>query len=217
MPKIVCISDTHSYHREIKIPDADIIICAGDITFKGELDVIEDFADWMGNLPIKHKITIFGNHSIGTEDGYKRPFAIQALKNAGIHYLEDSGTIIEGLNIWGSPVQPFFNNWEWNRQRGADIKKHWDLIPDNTNILITHGPPKGILDLTPGNFYHNGENVGCEDLLNRINELKELKLSVFGHIHSGAGTLIQNGITFVNACCCTEQYQPTNPPIVIDL
>jgi Icc-related predicted phosphoesterase len=214
--KICCISDTHSHHRKLTIPDADILVHAGDISWRGELPIIQDFANWLKEIPIKHKIVIFGNHEIGLERGPKRDPAIKMIKDSGAIYLEDSGITIDGINFWGSPIQPWFHDWEFNRQRGKDIDFHWKKIPDNTHVLITHGPPYMIRDLVPrGVFDH--ENVGCVDLLNRISDLKELKMHVFGHIHSGYGVTKIEQCSFVNASSCTESYAPSNAPIVVEI
>lgn len=216
--KLVCISDTHTRHREINMPEGDILICSGDITFRGELDVIEDFADWLKYLPYKHKLIVFGNHEVGIEKGPKRPKAIEFIKNSGSIYLEDSGVEINGIKFWGSPITPFFCNWEWNRHRGKDINHHWKLIPDDTNVLITHGPVYGILDEAPRGVA-SYSHVGCEDLLNRIWELKDLKIHCCGHIHDGYSIKPKEveGIKFINASICDERYHPSNSPIVIDL
>jgi Icc-related predicted phosphoesterase len=214
--KICCISDTHSYHRQIKIPECDMLIHAGDITFKGELKVIEDFALWMKELPVKHKIVIHGNHEVGHERGPKREPGLKLLADAGLIYLQDSFVEIEGLKIYGSPDQPWFHNWEYNRQRGEEIAKKWAMIPVDTNILITHGPPYMIRDLAPRGLF-DGENVGCVDLLNRISDLPNLKLHVFGHIHHSYGVTKIEQCSFVNASSCTESYTPSNAPIVVEI
>lgn len=214
--KLVCISDTHSYHRKISIPDGDVLIHCGDITWRGELPIIEDFSIWLKGLPHPNKLIIFGNHELGFEFGYKRPLAIDMIKKAGAVYLEDSGIEINGVKFWGSPIQPFFHAWEFNRHRGADIVKHWDLIPYDTNVLITHGPPAHIRDEAPRDF-GGYENVGCKDLLNKIDNLSNLKAHIFGHIHAGYGTKQIARCTFVNASSCTEAYNPINAPIVIEV
>jgi Icc-related predicted phosphoesterase len=108
----------------------------------GEKDCIKDFDDWLGTLPHKHKIVICGNHDLCFEDNPKE--ARKLMKNA--HYLEDETIEIEGLKFYGSPWQPEFHNWAFNLNRGEEIKKKWDLIPNDTDVLITHGPPYGILD-----------------------------------------------------------------------
>lgn len=214
--KICLISDTHAQHRKLVIPECDILVHAGDITYKGELKVIEDFASWLKEQPAKNKVVIFGNHELGMEYGPKRDPAIKLIQDSGSIYLEDSGVTIDGINFWGSPITPFFFDWAFNRQRGKDIKSHWDRISDNTNVLITHGPPYMIRDEVQRGVFDT-KNVGCVDLLNRISDLSHLVLHVFGHIHGGYGSTKIDQCTFVNASSCTEAYKPTNPPIVVEI
>ncbi len=125
--------------------------------------------------------------------------------------MNDSGIEIEGIKFWGSPVQPWFYNWAFNRQRGEEIKKHWNLIPDGTNVLITHGPPKGFFDMTT-----RGENCGCEDLFKAVERIRP-QYHLFGHIHEGYGIEMSDGIVFANASVLNEDYRLVNRPIVIDL
>ena len=125
-------------------------------------------------------------------------------------YLEDSGVEIEGIKFWGSPVTPWFHDWAFNRL--SDIKHHWDLIPVDTTILITHGPPKGILDLTRSRL-----NVGCPILLEKIKELKDLKIHSFGHIHEAHGVQEIDEVTFVNASTLNLYYEVQNSPIFLSL
>jgi hypothetical protein len=214
--KICSISDTHSKHKKVSIPECDMLICAGDYTFRGELSILQDFSNWIKELPIKYKIVIFGNHEVGYQFGPKRIKALEMIKESGAIYLEDSGVTIEGLNIWGSPASPFFHAWEFNYQRGPEIARIWNKIPDNTNILITHTPCKGVLDLVE--IDDKFENIGCEDLRNKIDQLKELKLHVGGHLHLQGGNKAElNGITYVNAAICDEQYKTTHKPVVIEI
>lgn len=211
--KIVIISDTHSKHRSLTIPEADVIICCGDITYRGELNIIEDFANWMKELPVKHRVVIFGNHETGMSNGYKRKIALDMLAKNNITYLEDSEVIIDGIKFYGSPVTPRFFDWEWNKNRGPEINQYWDLIPDNTNVLITHGPPKNILD-----EILNKDRVGCEDLAKKILELKKLKLHCFGHLHLNGNTTVDvDGVKFVNAAICDDSYMPNRPPVIVEI
>lgn len=213
--KIVSISDTHSKHRELVIPEADTLICSGDITFKGELDIIYDFSNWLKELPVKNKIIVFGNHELGlSKPGIKRDKAIQYIEDSGAIYLENNSTTIDGIKFYGSPATPFFHNWEWNYHRGKDIQAIWDKIDLDINVLITHGPPYGILDEVFRAYHFPPENVGCQDLLNKIQDLKQLKLHVFGHCHGGHGTLKSNNLMFINASSCDEKYKAVNSPIV---
>lgn len=204
--KFVFLSDTHCKHGEIKIPDGDTFIFCGDMSSRGELSEIENFSLFLHKLPHKNKLVIAGNHDFSFEDGRK----IQAenlIKSSGAIYLNDSGVEINGMKFWGSPIQPYFHNWAFQRKRGEEIKKHWDLIPLDTDVLITHGPPYGILDKT-----RRGELVGCEELLKKVWEIKP-KIHVFGHIHEGYGTVKQNDVTFINSSNLNFLYQYTNPPI----
>jgi len=216
--RVVAISDTHSYHSRIEeIPECDLFVCAGDITWRGEVSIIASFADWTKTLPAKRKVAVFGNHEVGLEDPncMNRKWALKILTDAGIDYLQDSGIEIDGFKIWGSPYTPVFYSWQFMADRGEDIGRHWAQIPDDTNILITHGPPNGILDSVEE--VSRGPQ-GCEMLAGRIKHLPNLKLSVFGHLHrEGSRTLVKDGITFVNAAICTDNYAPINKPVVIDL
>ena len=161
------------------------------------------------------KLVIHGNHEVAMERGPKRKECLKFFDDAGINYLQDSGIEINGIKFYGSPVTPTFFNWEYNRNRGPDIKHHWDMIPDDTNVLITHGPAYGILDSVRESF--RGPQ-GCQDLKNRINQLSNLKAHIFGHMHhNGHQALNINGIQFINAAICTDDYSPDNLPMIIDL
>ena len=135
----------------------------------------------------------------------------------GAHFLAEGLVETHGLKIWCSAMSPSFCDWAYNRDRGSQIKKHWDMIPDDTDVLITHGPPMGILDFVENDYHIGGEHVGCEDLLNRIKELKNLKVHAFGHIHCGYGHLKTGNVDFYNAAICNEAYEAVNAPFVINL
>ena len=214
--KIVLISDTHTKHNQIKVPDGDMIIHAGDLSSRGRKNEIRAFFHWFKELPHKYKILIAGNHDFAFETD--RAWCDKVMPE-NIHYLNDCGVTIEGINIWGSPVTPAFYDWAFNRLRGLEISKYWELIPEGTNILVTHGPPYGYGDLLDPRWLRPGEkeNVGCEDLLYYIEKIKP-KLHVFGHIHYNGGLIESNGDTlFVNASNLTERYLPRSAdPIVID-
>lgn len=215
--KICCISDTHEKQNQVIVPDADMLIHAGDLTTKGSMSKLEEIAAWFKQLPHKHKICIAGNHDFCFENNNHKA-AVKMFENAGVIYLQNSNVVIDGLNIFGSPATPWFHSWAFNYQRGKDIAKVWSKIPDNCDILITHGPPSTIMDQAPRGF-GSYENVGCEDLLSRIAELKNLKLHVFGHIHNSYSPTPQliNGVQFVNASSCNENYQPVNSPVIVEI
>lgn len=207
MIRIICISDSHSVHNDVVVPDGDLLIHAGDSTIVGETKEITKFNEWLGSLPHKHKIIIAGNHDWLFQTN---PLLAKSLITNAI-YLEDSSCEIMGFNIYGSPWQPWFFDWAFNLPRGNALAEKWSKIPEKTDILITHGPPQSILDVTP-----RGEFAGCEELLKVVQKIKP-RLHVFGHIHHSYGQMKKWDIEFVNACVCDEAYDPTNAPIVIDL
>lgn len=204
--KLVLLSDSHGQHRSIVMPPGDIVLHAGDLTGRGRKEEVLDFLQWYSSLSYTYKVFIAGNHDFYFEERSTREIADVIPPN--IIYLNDSGVTIEGLNIWGSPIQPWFFDWAFNRQRGADIRKHWDLIPGDTDVLITHGPPMGILDRNV-----QGEPCGCEDLLLKVKEVKP-KLHLFGHIHEAAGKQTHHGTTFVNGSVLDARYEMKNEPVV---
>ena len=178
---------------------------AGDMTGHGDIKEIANFLDWYGELDYSHRILVPGNHDFAFEE---RPDDLKKLcAERGIILLNDSGVTIEGIKIWGSPVQPWFHDWAFNRARGPEIKKHWDLIPEDTEILITHGPPADILDFTTSaNGTPNGR-VGCQDLMDKVLKT-QIKLHVFGHIHEARGVEYRGPCTFVNASFLDRMYSP---------
>lgn len=207
--KIVAISDTHTMHRGIDIPDGDVLIHAGDITGRGSFHQIIDFCTWLEQLPHKHKIVIAGNHDwCFVNKG--REMSAGAISESAT-YLEDSEIVIDGIKFYGSPWQPEFCDWAFNLPRGKALAEKWRMIPDDTDVLITHGPPQHILDYCPDG------NVGCADLRVRVLRMPNLKYHIFGHIHESYGTEVRGQTTFVNASVCTGAYKPINPPIVIDI
>lgn len=213
--RIVCVSDTHNCNEAIAVPDGDLIIHAGDATVNGTEAEVDAFIDWFSNLPHERKIFVAGNHDWLFE---RDELASKKLLSRGVIYLEDSVTKVKGLKVYGSPWQPRFFDWAFNLNRGDELAEKWKLIPDDIDILITHGPPMGILDEVPRQW--GIENTGCEELKRRVAEIAEhgrLKLHVFGHIHCGYGTHEEFGMKFVNASTCDEDYRPTQLPIVVDL
>jgi Icc-related predicted phosphoesterase len=190
------------------VPDGDILIHAGDATIRGTIDEIVFFSDWFARLPHRHKIFVAGNHDWLFQINNR---LARTLLDDEIIYLQDSMVEIEGLKIYGSPWQPWFFDWAFNLPRGAPLAEKWKLIPGDTEVLITHGPPFGILDFPPGET-----SVGCEMLRLRVEEIRP-KLHVFGHIHHSYGTKEKFGVKFVNASICDEAYEPTNAPPVFDL
>lgn len=210
--RIVCISDTHGRHDLIEVPSGDILIHAGDATMSGRVDEIARFNHWLGQLPHPHKLLIAGNHDWLFE---REPALAESLISNAV-YLRDSAVRVEGLKFYGSPWQPRFMDWAFNLARGPELKSKWDLIPEDTDVLITHGPPHGLLDLVPRELTCAHERTGCEELLLAVERIKP-RLHVFGHIHEGYGVARRASTTFVNACICDAAYRPINEPITISL
>ena len=192
--KIWHISDTHTYHGLLKVPkDIDMVIHSGDATnprdpYASEQEML-NFISWFGSLPIKHKVFVAGNHDLCIERNLITK--IDFMKN-GIVYLENDYAEVEGIKIWGSPFTPTFGQgWAFNKKRSA-LHDIWKEIPDDVDIVVVHGPPKGILDLA----YHQLnciEFCGDEALRKRMYLLNP-KLCLFGHIHNNediinAGTM----------------------------
>jgi len=205
--KIVAISDTHGMHDLLSLPKGNMLIHTGDVSGRGRLNEVKAFVEWFSQQDFKYKIFIAGNHDFYFENASIED--INELIPDNVIYLNDSGVTIDSINIWGSPIQPHFGRWAFNRHRGAAIDKHWELIPRNTDILLTHGPPKGILDET----FHP-QNVGCEMLRLRIFNEIQPKYSIFGHIHEAYGQVQENNIHFINASVVNLQYQVVNAPVV---
>ena len=207
--RIVCISDTHGQHSRLRVPEGDILVHAGDFMAYGDSPKeVTDFNQWLGQQMHRHKIVIAGNHDWLFE---RHPEAARALLTNAI-YLENSGTELDGVKFWGSPVQPAFNNWAFNVNRGAAIRRYWNMIPEDTDILVTHGPPFGTLDqshtITP--------HLGCEELAKAVVKLKPA-LHIYGHIHGGHGQANSaNGTQFVNASVLNEAYKLVHEAQVVE-
>ena len=186
---LVLLSDTHELHREIDVPDGDILIHAGDFTmFSKSMDAIADFNKWLGELPHRHKIIVPGNHEFFLEhDDSERSL----LDNAIV--LINESIEVEGLSIWGSPVTPL-DGAAFGLSSDKARRKLYSMVPDNVDVLITHGPPFGILD-TECRF---GFHQGCHELLERVKSVQP-QLHVCGHIHGASGVFRTEHTLFVNA------------------
>lgn len=206
--KICLLADTHGFHERIKVPDAQVVIFAGDMSMSGTFKEIAAFAHWWRALLHPHKVVIAGNHDwlFQRNPGLARSLLPNTL------YLEDSEASVAGLRIWGSPWQPWFLDWAFNLQRGAQIRAKWDIIPKGIDILVTHGPPQGRCDRVT-----LGENVGCADLLSAIQTRIKPHWHVFGHIHEGYGMIQEGRTAFINASVCDASYQPVNKPLVLEI
>lgn len=213
--KIVAISDTHNAHNKLVIPECDILIHAGDESMQGSPPEIMNFAEWLNKQPAKHLVWVPGNHSVGFEKWY--PSSEVWIKNycPRVNVLVNQDVTLEGVKIWGSPVTPWFHDWAWNVNRGPAIKQVWDKIPLDTSIVVTHGPPYGILDVADKGKWREMK-VGCQDLMDAMLRIKP-KYHIFGHIHECHGTEFFMDTMYVNASIMDEHYDPVNQPIVLEL
>ncbi|MFX1294854.1 MAG: metallophosphatase domain-containing protein [Promethearchaeota archaeon] len=205
--KFVCLADTHMRHNDIEVPDGDILLCAGDFTSYGSKKDVKAFNVFLNTLPHKYKVVIAGNHDFLFE---KQPVLAQSLLTNCI-YLQDSSVEIEEFLIYGTPWQPWFYDWAFNLPRGKLLKEKWNLIPEDTDILITHGPPYGHGD----KVIRNGPQ-GCIDLLDAIRRIIP-KYHIFGHIHEGYGITTEGSTTCINASNVDINYKPVNKVITFSI
>lgn len=206
MIRIVAVADTHLYHKKLSVPDGDILIHAGDLAIRGGLEEIAAAAAWIKSLPHACKIVVAGNHDGAFE---KTPAEARALlADPRVVYLEDAGVYVHRLAIWGSPWQPAYGGWSFNLPRGPDIRAKWDLIPAETDILVTHGPARG-----HGDRCSMAGREGCDDLRDRIREVKPIA-HFFGHIHEDGGlTVGDDGVHHLNV----TTWECTRAPTVVDV
>lgn len=208
--KLCIISDTHNKHKRLaKLPDADVIIHAGDFTSMGHSHEIVTFMQWYSKLPYKYKIVIAGNHDWLFET--HRLLALEKVPE-NVIYLEDSGVEIEGIKFWGTPVQLPFNNWAFNRPE-EKLAQHWQAIPDDTDVLITHQPPYSIFDWSVYDLKHTGSPSLYKEVVERIKP----KVHIFGHIHSGYGIKVIENTTFINASNLDEDYMCVYDPVIFEI
>lgn len=221
--KIVAISDTHEQHDQLILPDGDVLIHAGDITYRGALGALDAFATWFKKQPHKHKIVVAGNHDLcfeswnGSMHGAtnkqdaRRQQAIEIMEWSGAKYLQHERYEIDGVRFFGSPYTPQFFDWAFMLPRGERILEKWKQIPVDTDVLITHGPAYGFGDVNEAS-----EHIGCEMLRRRIEEVRP-KHHIFGHCHEGRGTYEYEGTKYHNVSSCNRLYLPVHAPVVIEV
>lgn len=225
MHRITLISDTHTKHWELDgdLPGGDILIHAGDLMNSGRnLEDIKDFCKWFDEQNYNSKIFIAGNHDRMFEDFPERAMEIVNSYKL-ITYLQDSWIKIgdDGqfndetmIKIYGSPWQPWFYDWAFNLPKGGPgLMSKWEAIPEDTDILITHGPPQDHLDVS-GPPYNEG-HLGCALLREKV-DAQPPKIHVFGHIHGSYGYKFHNGTHFFNASILNERYDYVNKPVTFD-
>ena len=214
--KITAISDTHNKHNYVDttyFEGTDILIHAGDFTGAGTLNQTVDFLQWFDAIDVPHKILIAGNHDKAST-GY--PFPELLLKYApSVTYLCNSSVTIDGLNIWGSPYSNEFGAWSWMLPE-EELAEIWNTIPQNTHIVITHGPSYGSNDKVVNNLYERDPHVGSPSLTRELAALPKLKAHICGHIHEGYGITMGEYLS-INASQLDEAYVPINKPISLSI
>lgn len=210
--KIVHISDTHGYHDHVKVSPCDVLVHSGDCTNDAGRASLRSFLTWFERQPAKNKILVAGNHDWAFQKWPELARAMVAEAAPSVAYLEDSGVSIDGINFWGSPYQPEFCNWAFNLPRGPELKRHWDMIPNSTDVLITHGPAYGLRDKSG----FGGELCGCKDLYDALLRVHPA-YHLFGHIHHSYGEVtldlgLGQRIKCLNSSICNEAYNPVNAP-----
>ncbi len=211
---IDCISDLHGAFPELQ--GGDLLIVAGDLTARDTTEEALDFIYWLAEQDYKEKIVIAGNHDtfLINEEAW---FINELEKISKSRYLFDSGTEFEGLKIWGSPWTKTFPNMNpqckaFTVDTEEELAIKFSLIPDDTDILITHSPAYNVFDMI-----ESGKGVGSKSLLSIILKIKP-KIHVCGHIHENGGQFMEcTNTTFVNSSHVNERYQPVNKPVRIEL
>ena len=217
--RITIISDTHQKHNQLNndLPGGDLLLHAGDFMTSGYSKTeAEQFFKWYEMRAYDNCVFIAGNHDRIMQD---EPGMMRGVLTGykGIDYLEDETVSIESpegpmVKVYGSPWQPEFYDWAYNLPRnGEELKAKWDAIPEDTDILITHGPSWGVVDTVLGRNQH----LGCELLTERIKTIRP-KIHICGHIHSGNGHYFDGHTHFFNASVLNERYNYAHEPFHID-
>jgi Icc-related predicted phosphoesterase len=206
--KIVVVSDTHGQHERLGILSGDVLIHCGDfgVGDRNGQKSIADLDSWFSRQRFRSIICIGGNHDFLAEELQSRgkPVFRHAI------YLEDESATLDGLVFYGAPWVPELASWAHYRT-ADELKRAWAKIPENVDVLITHTPPKGILDKNS-----NGRECGCSQLRTRLQELRP-QVHCFGHIHASAGTIDLAGTKYVNACIVNSRYEVVGKAIDIEV
>lgn len=200
-PIIHALSDSHNGHSELILPSGDILIHCGDFCIKGTYTEAESFIKWFGKQNYKYKILVMGNHD---RKAKTHPDILTLIEDYGIIRLHEDNSyiMVEGLKLWGGQFVPACKNGEYlHNSADPEVRKEaWKNMPDDLDILITHVPPKSVLDLNC-----SFEPIGCDFLLEAVKE-KKPRVHLFGHVHESAGSLYHNKETkFYN--CAVRNYQ----------
>ena len=219
--ELVCLSDTHGAHEDVGVPEGDVLIHAGDFCQEGRLEEVEPFLDWFGNQPCDEKILVAGNHDGAFEDENIRGTA-RAWASEVATYLEDKSTTIGGRLFYGSPWILKDDDWAFMKPE-QQLVRIWENIPTETDVLITHGPPRGMMDLFERKVESAGdqgqfrsERIGSVSLRDAIERVQPA-VHVFGHNHFDYGTVRTNETMFINASLPKGRKGITHEPVVVEI
>lgn len=203
--RIVFISDTHGNHSDLGTLHGDVLIHCGDFCdgFFDEDQTLVEFDEWLGEQNFDVILCVGGNHDFLAETIYKSGKPV--FKNAV--YLVDETYHFNGINFYGSPWLPDLEGWA-NYLPDNKRKEKWELIPDSTDVLITHTPPFGILDKP-----RSERSIGCNFLSEAIQRVKP-KIHCFGHVHASPGVVNDSGIEFINATMVNSKMEVVYEPII---
>lgn len=227
--RFVCISDTHKRHGDlVDLPEGDVLLHAGDFTLAGTVSQVAGFAGWIGAQPFERKFVIAGNHDVTFDGAFAKRQKFLCVENVSreavaeafvthagdsVTYLEDEEVSFRGIRIFGSPYQPEFGNWAFQRRRGPPMAEKWRQIPSGIDVLLVHGPPLG-----RGDLCNTGMRAGCADLLAEIQGRVRPAFCVFGHIHEAAGMSFDGTTHYLNAASLGPKMRAVeHEPLVFDL
>lgn len=208
---IVALSDTHGNHRSVDVPAGDVIIHCGDITRKSNLSEVTDFIEWFAGLNFQHKILVAGNHDRFIRK--KKQEFLELISSHKIDYLENRSIEVNGHLIFGSPFSLNYGGLgAFSYHDTPEARRIWSQIPENTDILVTHAPPRGFRDF----IRTENRNAGCQVLRERVLSIRP-RYHIFGHIHESYGIETDGDSVFINASLSNGSGEIINRPMVIEM
>jgi Icc-related predicted phosphoesterase len=207
---IAVMADTHGYTLR-DVPIADVVIHSGDACAKGTIEEFRKFSEWFDSLPHRHKIFVPGNHDRCVEVDPRT--AERLMPN--VTFLTGRSVEVAGLTIWGGPWTPGDGRWAYNSRSAVEARDLWGAIESRVDVVVTHGPPRGILD----GFTHGWRpmRAGCRELRRAI-VANRPQLHVFGHIHEcGGRSRVVRGVRYLNAAVVDSKYRLVRGASVVNL
>lgn len=219
---IVAMSDTHNYHEGVPLPDGNVLVHCGDSTLKGRQGELASFLAWFARTPFEHRVLIGGNHDWALEAG-------EVPIPPGVTYLNGQAAQVAGLRFFGAAwrSRPAWvkRDDQGNIRQGRysafgvmldEVDDHWSRIPEGTDVVVTHVPPLGLMDLGPVDPDGVQRRRGCPALLARLRQVRP-QLHLFGHNHHEVGLRTIEGTTHVNAALLDDEYRLVRPPVVLEV